>query len=202
MSADFGQLLQARLGGFCKLRADVIAKLEAHYQLLVRWNRVMNLTSVRGIHGIVERHYCESLFLGCQLPSGPAHVADVGSGAGFPGVPIAILRPELTVTLIESHQRKAVFLLEATRAIGNVRVRAVRVELLDELFDWTVSRGVRYEDVAGTLARLAPRAVLLTGAAVKGDLPEFEWTRVVPLPWGDRRFLRIGRARPLEDCFT
>ena len=67
--------------------AGEAAALEAHYELLLRWNRVLNLTAIENVEQAVERHYCEALCFGEALPLGHATVADVGSGAGFPGFP-------------------------------------------------------------------------------------------------------------------
>src|SRR5580693_8645036 len=124
----------------------------------MRWNQTVNLTAIRMREEAIERHYCESLFLGARLPAGALRIADVGSGAGFPGFPVAILRPECSVTLIESHQRKAVFLREASRAVPNVRVLAKRAEDVEETFDWVISRAVSYADLVPFLKKLAPNA--------------------------------------------
>jgi len=137
------------------------AALEAHYDLMLRWNAKLNLTRITDREEAWKRHYEESVFLAEKLPPGPLRIADVGSGAGFPGIPIAIVRPECTVTLIESHQRKAVFLREATRDLPNVRVLAMRAEEVKEKFDWIVSRAVSPEDVLKL--DLAPNIALLTG---------------------------------------
>src|ERR1035437_3234294 len=110
----FADLLRQRLAGVVELSPGQVEALEAHYQLLLRWNRTLNLTSIKRMEEVVERHYCESLFLGTHLPQGGLRIADVGAGAGFPGFPVAVLRPDCSVTLIESHQRKAVFLREAS----------------------------------------------------------------------------------------
>ena len=153
----------------------------------------MNLTAVQSPEEIVERHYCEALFLAAHLPPGSASVADIGSGAGFPGFPAAVLRPELTVTLIESHQRKAVFLREASRRLTNVSVVAKRAEEVGVRFDWAVSRAVRYEDIASALPRLAPKAALLVGDVDPAELPGYDWSDPIPLPWGRRRYLLLSR---------
>src|SRR5580692_1147128 len=153
----------------------------------------MNLTTITSLEEAVERHYCESLFLGAHLPAGSLHVVDVGSGAGFPGFPVAILRPDCTVALVESHQRKAVFLREASRKVANVRVIARRAEDVKEEFDHLISRAVSYEDLRGSLKRLAPTADLLTGAEEPPDLG-MEWDEPIAAPWGKARFLRIGRG--------
>lgn len=149
----FADLLTRRLAGIVELSASQAAVLEAHYQLLVRWNRTLNLTSIDNLEEAVERHYCESLFLGAHLPAGQLRMADVGSGAGFPGFPVAVLRPDCSVTLIESHQRKAVFLRETTRKSLNVRVLPRRAEDVREEFDWVISRAVSYRDLGLFLRR-------------------------------------------------
>ena len=88
----FAETLKARLNGVLPVAPDQIAELERHYDLMVRWNRTLNLTAVRDMVQAVERHYCESLFLAARLPQGNLKMADIGSGAGFPGFPIAVLR--------------------------------------------------------------------------------------------------------------
>ncbi len=170
------------------------AALEAHLELLMRWNRSLNLTAIRSREEAIERHYCESLFLGARLPAGALRIADVGSGAGFPGFPVAVLRPECSVTLIESHQRKAVFLREASRKVPNVRVLAKRAEDVGETFDWVISRAVSYADLASVLKKLAPNADLLSGAERPPESLGFVWDAPVALPWGSQRFLWTGRA--------
>jgi len=141
----------------------------------------------------VDRHYCESLFLGRQLPQGPLRIADIGSGAGFPGFPVAVLRPDCSVTLIESHQRKAVFLREVSRNQPNVHVLARRAEDVDEQFDWVISRAVSCKDLASFLKYLAPSVDLLTGGQAPPDGIGFVWEPPILVPWGEQRFLRTGR---------
>jgi 16S rRNA (guanine(527)-N(7))-methyltransferase RsmG len=188
----FADALRERIAGAATLSPGQIALLEAHYQLLLHWNRKLNLTTVLGLEEAVERHYCESLFLASRLPAGSLRIADVGSGPGFPGFPVAVLRPECAVTLIESHQRKAVFLREASRALGNVRVLAKRAEDVGDEFDWVISRAVSYKDLAANLKRLAPSAALLSGAEEPPANLGFGWEAPVALPWGQQRVLRIG----------
>ena len=175
------------------------AALEGHLELLIRWNRSLNLTAIRSREEAIERHYCEALFLGSRLPAGALRIADIGSGAGFPGFPVAILRPECSVTLIESHQRKAVFLREASRKTPNVRILAKRAEDVAETFDWVISRAVSYSDLRGVLKVLASKAALLTGADGPPTSLGFVWDEQVVLPWGHQRFLRTGRAVEFSD---
>src|SRR5262249_13167144 len=140
-------LLVTEFRPYAELSAKQIERLSEHYHLLLRWNERLNLTRIAGVLDSVRFHYCESLYLGTTLPSGLLRVAVVGSGAGFPGIPIAVLRPDLEITLIESHKRKSVFLREAVRDLKNVRVLSVRAEDVLERFDWLVSRAVSPADV-------------------------------------------------------
>jgi len=203
----FAEVLRAKLAGICELSEPQIERLKLHYELLTRWNRVLSLTSVRTVEESVERHYCESVFSAFHLPDDAASVADVGSGPGFPGIPMAIVRPKFQVVLIESHRRKAAFLKEASRDLANVRVLAERAEDVAERFDWVVSRAVRYADIAGALKKLGRKAELLTGELRAADLPGFEWQNPIQLPWGERRYLWIGsnnvsRETKRPNCFT
>lgn len=196
----FAELLQQKLQGIVNLSPDQIAALKSHYDLLVRWNRKLNLTSIDSLEESVERHYCESLFLAAHLSAAPLRIADIGSGAGFPGFPVAIARPDCSVTLIEGHARKAVFLREASRStirnlVPNVHVLAQRAESVAESFDVIVSRAVSYEDLTAVLRKLGKRADLLTGGEAPPDSLGFEWAAPIPLPWGHQRFLRIGVSR-------
>ena len=189
----FADLLRERLARIVELSPRQVEALETHYQLLLRWNRTLNLTSIKRMEEAVERHYCESLFLGTHLPQGRLRIADIGSGAGFPGFPVAVLRPDCSVTLIESHQRKAVFLREASRNLPNVRVVAMRAEDVKEQFDWAISRAVSYADLASFLKNLAPNVDLLTGGEAPPDGIGFVWQLPMLVPWGGQRFLRSGQ---------
>ena len=100
---------------------DLVAQLSTYLDLLLRWNARTNLTAVHEPEEIVRRHFGESLFAGRHLaPLLPAEATllDYGSGAGFPGLPIQLLLPELRVTLAESQGKKASFLREAVRTLG------------------------------------------------------------------------------------
>jgi len=190
----FADLLRDRLRGMIPLSQEQVCALERHHAMLTRWNKVLNLTAVRDLEEAVARHYCESLYLGTQLPAGVLTVADVGTGGGFPGVPVAILRPDCTVCLIESHQRKAVFLRESSRELQNVRVLAKRAEEVREEFNWVVCRAVKFGDVGRVLARLAPNLALLGGEEEPGQLKGLVWAEPVRLPWGARRYVWVGNV--------
>jgi len=193
----FADLLLQQLEGIVELSPLQLEQLYSHYELLVKWNEKINLTSVRSPEEIVVRHYCESLFFGAQLPDAPAgtSIVDIGSGAGFPGVPMAILRPDWCLTLVESHQRKAVFLRECSRGLGNIVVVPKRAETMLGSFDWVVSRAVRAEDVLRELPRLGGRVGLLLGHPDWEKLrrrPGISWRHPVPVPWGEKQLCVFG----------
>jgi 16S rRNA (guanine527-N7)-methyltransferase len=203
----FAELLRRKLAGICELSESQIVRLNAHYDLLTRWNRVLNLTRVRTLEESIERHYCESVFAAIHLPERSASIADVGSGAGFPGIPMAVVRPQFQVLLIESHRRKAAFLKEASRDLANVHVLSGRAEDVAECVDWVVSRGVRYSDIAVALKRLGRNAELLTGNVQAPELIGFQWRKPIHLPWGEQRYLWLGsnnvsRETEPANCFT
>jgi 16S rRNA (guanine527-N7)-methyltransferase len=195
----FRDLLRDRLRGIAELTDEQAEALESHYNLLVLWNRTLNLTAIRNLPEAVERHYGESIFLAARLPAAPLRIADVGSGAGFPGLPVAVYRPDCMITLIESHQRKAVFLMEAARGLANVRVLARRAEQVaeqvnekNEEFDLAISRAVSHRDLSPSLKALAPAAYLLGGTQSAPAEMGFAWEPPIPLPWGTQRYLRMG----------
>ena len=194
----FSQLLTRELSQI-HLSESQINQLYQHYETLLRWNQRMNLTTVKPGPETVIRHYCESLFFAAHLPpaSGTISVLDLGSGAGFPGVPLAILKAQWRVTLVESSQRKAVFLRESTRHLGNVAILAERIEKLSSHADWVVARAVDPEDVVTNVPRLAPNVGLMVGendfSALRND-SRIAWAEPVRLPWGDRRLCVYGRC--------
>jgi 16S rRNA (guanine(527)-N(7))-methyltransferase RsmG len=181
----FRERLAAEFAPYVALSEEQLVLLTRHYELLVHWNQSLNLTRIVGIDEAVRLHYCESLFVGYTLPRVPLRVIDVGSGAGFPGIPLAILRPECTVTLVESHQRKAVFLREASRLLPNVRVISDRAESVSDDWDWVVSRAVRPVDVLAF--GLASNQALLMSSSDLPGLPEP--VLVHRVPWGSDRVL-------------
>jgi 16S rRNA (guanine527-N7)-methyltransferase len=179
----FKELLAAEFSPYGTLSESQLRQLENHFDHLNRWNERLNLTRIRGLEDSVRFHYCESLFLARFLPAGSLRIVDVGSGGGFPGVPVAILRPDCEVTLAESHQRKAVFLRESSRDLKNVRVAALRAEDIDDNFDWLISRAVSPSDVLGL--SLSDNVALLIGEEDAASLGE----RADPVPWGNSRVL-------------
>jgi len=185
----FRELLVREFAPHGSLTVEQIDALEAHYKLLTQWNSRLNLTRIESVEDAVRLHYCESLLVGTKLPEGPLRIIDVGSGAGFPGIPIAILRPECTVTLVESHQRKGVFLREASRSLKQVKVVTDRAENLGADYDWLVSRAVSPRDVLKL--QLANKLALLVGSE---EVPDCELR--TPIPWGTNRYLVFHVKHP------
>lgn len=193
----FAELLTHQLNGIADLSPSQISALHSHFELLLSWNPRINLTSVRSPDEIVTRHYCESIFLGANLPDAPdgTTIIDLGAGAGFPGVPMAVLRPGWQVTLLESHQRKAVFLRESTRGWPKLSVISNRANAVSARYDWLVSRAVRVKDVLEVVPRLSQRVGLLMGEADLDELQkrhDIAWSGPLRLPWGERRICVFG----------
>ena len=185
----FRELLAREFAPHGDLSLAQLEQLESHYELLLRWNAKLNLTRMDSIEEATRLHYCESLFLGQRLPKDPLRIVDVGSGAGFPGIPIAILRPECSVALIESHKRKGVFLSEAIRSLVNAKVVTDRAENLQGEFDWMISRAVSPSAVLRL--NLANNLAMLVGA---NDAALFQNSEL--LPWGERRHLVFHVKHP------
>jgi 16S rRNA (guanine527-N7)-methyltransferase len=142
---------------------------------------------------------------GDNLPStaDPIALADLGSGAGFPGIPIKLWAPQVSLTLIESNHKKAAFLREVSRALTltNVNIQNARAENLNpNSFDVVTLRAVeRFESILPIAAALvAPRGrlALLIGASqqdqARASLAHFSWSKAVPVPGSRARILLIG----------
>ena len=188
--SEFRTLLTKEFLPFGTLSEEQLSALGRHYSLLAQWNQRMNLTRIEKLEDVVSLHYCESLFLGLQLPAGSLRIADVGSGAGFPGFPVAILRPECSVDLIESDRRKAVFLREACVA-PNVRVLSERAESLKLNYDWAISRAVRPREVID--ASLASNVAMLLNEKDAADA-----SCRIPVPWTPDHFVALFHVERRE----
>ncbi len=177
------------------LRPELIAGLDAlalpaslaeplldYLALLDRWNHAYNLTAVRDPRVMLTRHLLDSLAMHPFVDASP--LADLGTGAGLPGIPLALARPGLVVALVESNGKKARFLREAVRTLGlaDVRVLASRAEAVDEPGRYALITARALDRLAGILAvgghLLAPGGRLL---AMKGQRPDAE---IAELPAG------------------
>lgn len=124
-------------------------RLDIYARLLVEWNERMNLTAITDPTGIVIKHFADSLSIAPLLPEGTFSLIDVGTGAGFPGVPLAIVRGDMRLTLLDSLNKRLLFLEELCRAVGveatRIHARAEeggRDAALREQFDVATARAV------------------------------------------------------------
>jgi 16S rRNA (guanine527-N7)-methyltransferase len=203
--ARIQQLLQPFLAE--ALADSFLVNISTYIDLLLRWNARISLTAVRDPEHIVTRHFGESLFAARHLfPSQapePRNYVDLGSGAGFPGLPIKLYAPAVQGTLIESNHKKAAFLGEVIRALGiiDATVFAERGERFPQAAsDLVTLRAVERFDtalpVAANLMRTQGRLALLIGGSqldrVPGLLPDFRWQDPITVPLSAARILLIG----------
>jgi 16S rRNA (guanine527-N7)-methyltransferase len=189
LSEDRIASLVAPYVGAAAVPAGLYGQLAVYLELLLKWNARTNLTAIREPEEMVRRHFGESLFCGLHLPAEATTVLDLGSGAGFPGLPIRLLRPELRVTLAESQHKKASFLREAVRVLGlETEVWAGRAELLEEKFSVVTLRAVDNMEAAMAAARgLVAKGGHIV-SFITADAGEF------PVPETDRGYLHVERA--------
>ena len=194
-----------------QLSSTQAAQTLTYLELLLKWNSKINLTSIRTADECVTRHFGESLFLArCVQLSGK--LLDIGSGAGFPGLALRIIFPELETTLLEPVTKKRAFLKEVARAcaIPSVDVRPERLEdfLLQnegERFDTVTARAV------GHLDTLVPQAMKLLkpngriclwlgenqGLTVRSSTTAIDWMAPIKIPVGREREIWIGTRKPM-----
>jgi len=190
-----------------------LEQISAYLDLLLRWNARMNLSAVRDAETIVTRHFGESLFAARHLfpnkqdrPS-QSRLIDVGSGAGFPGLPIKIWASDLELTLIESNQRKATFLGEVIRRLQLEKgtVFSGRAENFPGQAEVVTLRAVeRFETALSIASRLlvpAGRLALLIGSAqvrrAQELAQELSWQPAITIPLSSSRVLLIGQRNSL-----
>ena len=174
-AGDFREILIAAAGemGLALTQAQ-IALFEAYRETLLLWSSKMNLVSLQSELDLPVRHFIDSLTLLPYLPAGPGTLLDIGSGAGFPAIPVKIFRPDLQVTLLEASRKKCSFLKELIRRLGlreiavlNCRLEELLKKDLKPSFDVIVSRATLKlpELLRGGLPLLKQGGVL---AAMKG----------------------------------
>jgi 16S rRNA (guanine527-N7)-methyltransferase len=210
--------------------------ISTYIDILQRWNARINLTAIRNPEEIVTRHFGESLFAARHLfplypvsssvtsvppvvedvyvdvaearsPKAEARLADVGSGAGFPGIPIKLWAPNISLTLIESNQKKATFLREVARALTltDINIQNARAETIPpSTFDVVTLRAVeRLPKVlltaANLLAPLGRLALLIASPQLdltRTTLPNLTWDAPIPIPESRSRILLVSSHEP------
>jgi 16S rRNA (guanine527-N7)-methyltransferase len=199
---DTGAISQV-LQPFITLDETRLRAISKYIDLLLKWNARVNLTAVRAPEEMVRRHFGESFFAADYVMSRRAveSVIDLGSGAGFPGVPFAMLAPGVQVTLIESNQKKATFLRELIflLELKNVKVFSDRAEHYGQSAGLVTMRAVEKFDQALPLAlRLAEpggQIALMIGSSQELEarkLTQVEWSEPVAVPGGNSRVLLVG----------
>jgi 16S rRNA (guanine527-N7)-methyltransferase len=192
--------------GEAELSEAQLQQVSTYFVLLVKWNARTNLTSISEPEEIITRHFGESLFAARHLfaPGSPESAIDIGAGAGFPGLPMKIWSPNLQLTLVESNQKKAVFLKEVVRALqlSRTTVLTERAEQLKLQANVVSLRAVeRFEAILPVARRLVAsggRIALLIGHSqtvrAKSLLADMHWQPAVPMPSSAGRFLLVGTA--------
>jgi len=204
---DRGVLLSAFSAVSFSPDAEQTEKFAEYYALLAEWNQRVNLTAVIDEGGVAQKHFADSL-LALPFVRGGERVLDLGTGAGFPGVPLLIARPDLKLTLMDSVQKKLDFLaallnklgLEAQILHARAEDAAKKSEFRDG-FDLVLSRAVAPMNVLVELAlpfaKPGGRAICFKGPALTGELDRakralgelfgsLEESRAFSLPWGER----------------
>jgi hypothetical protein len=189
---SFVDLLKQRLGrSRYRIGDDAAERLREHWELLIRWNRRVNLTSIVELEEAVVRHYCESVALAQEIPAGAWRIVDWGSGAGFPGFVLAIVRPECQVVLVERDVRKSIFLEESVQHIRNVQIAREGCNIGS---DWIVSRGVAWRDLRLNVGSC--RVGLLISQDQQAELDGFTLQQRVELPWAPHHLIVLGELTP------
>jgi 16S rRNA (guanine527-N7)-methyltransferase len=202
------ETIRRALGEFqIQVNEQQLLYIQQYMAILLAWNDKINLTAIRDPLEILNRHFCESMYAANTVPVENGRLADVGSGAGFPGLPLKIIRPELHTFLVESNLKKATFLTEVLRNIElpDTKVLVGRYEDLGEELaplDFVCSRAVG--EFAPFLAwaaseRIAAKQVILwisgrdLDQARRGRL--WEWREPIPVPNSLRRYLLVGTRK-------
>jgi 16S rRNA (guanine527-N7)-methyltransferase len=180
-------------------------QIRLYISLLLKWNQAVSLTSVTEPHEILTRHFGESFYAASFVDLSRGRLADVGSGAGFPGLALKILQPELEVTLIESNGRKCSFLKEIARYLDlqGVSVVQQRLEQIDtptQAFDFICGRAFgQFKSLlswAESVLGPAGNVLLWLGRDDANDLSAktgWDWREARSIPGAERRVILVGR---------
>jgi len=184
--------------------ARLCDQIRRYIDLLLRWNQKTSLTTVTDPEQVLRFHFGESMLAVPAVPIRHGRLADVGSGAGFPAVPIRMVSDDLSVILIESNQKKATFLAEVVRELQlqNVEVRRSRMEdvpLGDEPVDFVSARAVKIDDefLNWSHQALAPSGTLVLWLG-EGDATniskrkDWKWADPIRIPDAERRVILRG----------
>jgi 16S rRNA (guanine527-N7)-methyltransferase len=184
-----------------------ILLIQRYMRILQQWNEKLNLTAIRDPLEILYRHFCESMYAAVAVPGEFGRLADIGSGAGFPGIPLKIMRPEMELFLVESNIKKGTFLAEVVRELelANSRVLISRYqELSEELapLDYVCSRALGdfgpFLEWAASGRLSARRTLLWVGGRDLDEIRKsagWEWQEPIAVPQSLQRFLLTGTKK-------
>jgi 16S rRNA (guanine527-N7)-methyltransferase len=185
---------------------EICSAIRAYIPLLLHWNRSISLTTVTDPLDIVRFHFGESMFAASALSNRNGRLADVGSGAGFPGIPLNLVIPNLCIVLIESNAKRAAFLAEAIRELGLKRAEVFRgrfddFTLVAPGFDVITARALGMHEKLIKWSRAAINVggslVLWLGAADAAQVSmqeSWRWRNPLPIPGSRSRTILIGDA--------
>ncbi len=207
------ETIRRALSGF---QVDVdnhqVILIQRYMKILLHWNEKLNLTAIRDPLEILHRHFCESMFAAKAVPIEFGRLADIGTGAGFPGIPLKIFRPGLELFLVESNIKKGTFLAEVLRELElpSSRVLISRYEELGEELaplEYVCVRAVGdygpFVKWAASPQLSADRLVLWVGGRDLDEIRKttgWEWQEPIAVPQSLRRYVLVGvkKAKALE----
>lgn len=214
------ELIFSLIPGANEEQADKFIK---YYELLIEWNEKMNLTAITEEREVAEKHFADSL-LPMELIPKNARCIDVGTGAGFPGVPLMIMRPDITVTLLDSLNKRLIFLEEVIRALGlekkanTVHMRsedAGRAAAHRDAYDVALSRAVANARVlaewTAPFVKKGGVSIMYKGAAAREELDAAQnamsklclGARLIEYPcaWGERYVIAAKKLAPTPKAY-
>lgn len=189
------------------VNAGLISQIRAYIELLLRWNERISLTTITDPEEIIKFHFGESLFAASLLSKAESRLADVGSGAGFPGIPLSMAIPAVEATLVESNSKKCVFLAEVLRELrlSNVTFFKERMQNFprtSEPFDCVTARalGGHSELLKWSKSHLRSngKVILWLGDADSRSIAEtsdWDWRDRILIPGSRQRFLLSGSPK-------
>ncbi len=201
-------IIKRALREFQLLASDEqVLQIQQYIKIFLAWNTKVNLSAIRDPLEILYRHFCESMYAAVAVPVENGRLADVGSGGGFPGLPLKIVHPGLQVFLVESNIKKATFLAEVVRELGlaDTQVLVHRYEELGEEvapLDFVCSRALGefspFLKWAGSEQIAAKEVILWIGARDLDEIQRlsgWDWRKPIPVPHSLRRLLLVGSKK-------
>lgn len=204
-------VIRRALGEFQVALDDAqVSQIQRYMRMLLHWNEKLNLTAIRDPLDILHRHFCESMFGAVAGKVEFGRLADIGSGPGFPGIPLKILRPGIELFLVESNIKKGTFLAEVIRdlELTNAKVLISRYEELNEELaplDFVCSRAVGefvpFLKWASSEQLSARRLLLWIGGRDVDEVrksAEWEWEQPILVPQSLRRYILNGTNKQMS----